>query len=536
MNSDTPDDLLSAFYDRELSAAEQAAAQSRLQSSPQAKQELDDYQRLSEMLRALPRHSAPTEFAAAAMQRAEREMLIPTAPAAIVDHNDLVFRRIRRWQKIAAGSAALAAAAGFLVWIGPSRPNANAPVIFKGDLVAAKRVPKTTLGVRRESIMAAGRNGGTDVRSGGVLDGNAGEGVIRSVPLALSATAQRAPQSAASSAPIPGLAANSKQIVFPANLKTAQAGEVVEALENSGDQVAIVRLTVVDRAETLDGIQSVLVRNTRQTVQNLDDFKSRLAEMKRKGGVAIPAPADRKSDEVICVYVEGTRDQLVGVFEDLQRESRIQEAQLTNTITVAQLENFADEAASSERAKGLASKEAVGLFKPQLRQQDNLGSFFPSQRTFGETTSPAAPAASSVKAKDAAVASKSLSKKVTASEARTDRKEAVLFHAKPGDVRAGLARRASNLAQQKTQQIAVQFPAAVVGKIFRDGPSGQAIAATALKQSPKPGRAFRNAPSQARFCQVFFVLDDKYVARSATQPSASHRTAPTHVPAKKPAG
>ena len=96
MNSKIPDDLLSAFLDRELTAAEEAAVSKHLKDSPQARQELQDYQRLSELLHQLPRRTVPAEFASSVMQRAERETLIPLDPVATVDRRSSSRKLSRR--------------------------------------------------------------------------------------------------------------------------------------------------------------------------------------------------------------------------------------------------------------------------------------------------------------------------------------------------------------------------------------------------------------------------------------------------------
>ena len=87
MNSKPPDDLLSAFLDRELNADEEGTAQARLQASVPARQELGDYQKLSSWLKDLPRHTLPPEFAAAVMRQAERETLIPLEAAGPADRH-----------------------------------------------------------------------------------------------------------------------------------------------------------------------------------------------------------------------------------------------------------------------------------------------------------------------------------------------------------------------------------------------------------------------------------------------------------------
>ena len=82
MSSAHPKDYLSAFYDREATPEEEATAKSLVNRAPEASREVQDYRRLSRLIQEVPRAVAPPEFAAAVMQRAERESLIPLDPVA----------------------------------------------------------------------------------------------------------------------------------------------------------------------------------------------------------------------------------------------------------------------------------------------------------------------------------------------------------------------------------------------------------------------------------------------------------------------
>src|ERR1700730_696682 len=117
MSSTNPNDILSAYHDREATADEQSAAKALVEGSPEASREVKDYQRLSRLIQELPRLAAPSEFAAAVMQRAERESLIPLDPvtpqasAATVSKKSLAPRQ--RW--LLAGVAAVSVAAVLLI-------------------------------------------------------------------------------------------------------------------------------------------------------------------------------------------------------------------------------------------------------------------------------------------------------------------------------------------------------------------------------------------------------------------------------------
>src|SRR5579862_6018772 len=112
MNSKFPDDLLSAFHDGEVTPSEETVVQIRAKASPEARQELQDYERMSQLLRELPRQTAPPEFASAVLQKAERESLIPSEAAlagATVGSRSTRLSRRQLWTFGAASVAAVAA-------------------------------------------------------------------------------------------------------------------------------------------------------------------------------------------------------------------------------------------------------------------------------------------------------------------------------------------------------------------------------------------------------------------------------------------
>jgi hypothetical protein len=338
MNSPNPKDLLSAFYDREVAPEEEVAAQAQVQRSPEAGREIKDYARLSRLLQQLPQLKAPPEFAAAVMRRAERESLIPldagTAQPAAAPPPAVDWRR--RW--ILAGvSVATVAGIGLVVtfWGLPK------PREFHAGPVAValpERVPndnprKLAVGFdaakRRDTAALARREVPADR-------------LMTNAPRAAAMPSPALPQSQAATA-----------LMLPANLKTAKVGDVVEALQQDGQQVAVVRLTVVNQVEGLDGVQSVLVRNTSRTLQNADEIK-RLRQQfgADKSGDMPKSTVAGGPGDLICVYMEGSRDEMVGVLHDLQKESHIQAAELTNTISIKALEQYANHAVSGQKQAG----------------------------------------------------------------------------------------------------------------------------------------------------------------------------------------
>jgi hypothetical protein len=335
MNSKIPDDLFSAFLDREATPAEEAEVKARLQASPQAKQELQDFQRLSELLQELPRRTVPSEFAAAVMQRAERETLIPLDAAGIGnrDSHRLLSPR-RAWILTGIGAVAASVAALFFV----ASPGKDKPV--------------SVLALKESSAQPASRDNIAAVALGPAASPPLSQAQKPVAVASLDAASpappalgmKKASGGARGTTPAEEAETIAPKLVFPADLKTAQVGDAIEALENVGDQVAVVRLTVVIQTPGPGGNQSLLVRDSSRPVGKAEKdklLKEWFADT--KGAVSVEGQKlANAAGGLICVYVEGSREQLADVLKDVQNESQIQRAQLTNTISAAKLAEYAN--------------------------------------------------------------------------------------------------------------------------------------------------------------------------------------------------
>jgi anti-sigma factor RsiW len=108
-----PDDLLSAYFDREVTPTERAAAEQLLESDVAARQELEEIGGLSDLLKSLPSEAAPDFLLPATLQRAEREALFAHAAAAPVAVASP--RRRREWLVVLAGLLTTSAAVLLMV-------------------------------------------------------------------------------------------------------------------------------------------------------------------------------------------------------------------------------------------------------------------------------------------------------------------------------------------------------------------------------------------------------------------------------------
>lgn len=113
MTRPEPDDLLSAYFDHEVTPEERAAAEQLLETDPTARQELEEIGGLSDLLKTLPREEAPDYLLPAALQRAERDALLPhaTAVTAVASRP----RRRREWFVVLAGLLTTSAAVLLMV-------------------------------------------------------------------------------------------------------------------------------------------------------------------------------------------------------------------------------------------------------------------------------------------------------------------------------------------------------------------------------------------------------------------------------------
>jgi hypothetical protein len=371
MSSVNPNDILSAYHDREATPNEESAAKALVEGLPEASREVKDYQRLSRLIQELPRLAAPPEFAAAVMQRAERESLIPLDPVVPQGNSEKSVGPRQRWFLAVVVTVSVAAALLVAVNIvGPFRPGAPREEIARQELGSAsadlesRKVSTTAANsLARERKGAIAQNESTPFATVAAKDGSnrssssdakAGAfpqtpAVSQAAPASPGFVAARmlkgAPVATESSGKSPELA-----LMLPANLKTAKVGDVVEALQQDGQQVAVVRLTVVNQVEGLDGVQSLLVRNTSRTLQNVDEIKQMRQHFAvDKSAHVSKAAVPSAAGDMICVYVEGSRDEMLGVLQDLQNERHIQAAELTNTISFTTLEEYARRAVPSQK-------------------------------------------------------------------------------------------------------------------------------------------------------------------------------------------
>lgn len=209
MNGRTSDERLSAWLDDELTLDERAEVERLLAESPELRQELTELAQVSALVKGLPGSGAPVELKASILRAIERDTLLAgTGPET---------GRSRRLFRILTVAAAVLAA-GMVTWWGMTQ---------RSETQVAETPP---------------------VRSFSSSPG-------------ISAANKPEPRKVAANAPAhqPGMDETTLNIPRE-QLDQVRIGDVIQAVEKNGDQVSVIRLTVVDRKAGAAALQVLLAR------------------------------------------------------------------------------------------------------------------------------------------------------------------------------------------------------------------------------------------------------------------------------------
>ncbi|MDB5335568.1 MAG: hypothetical protein JWN70_1187 [Planctomycetaceae bacterium] len=258
-------DLISAYHDGELTAAERADVEQLLASSPEARAELESYRTLTSMLREVGRPTLESDLTPVVMQMIEQRMLLPTTAAQPLSDT----RKANAWTKWAVAIAAAAAALMIAVRVIPQNAG-NDPVIAQQEVKPNTVTPVVV--PQPETIK----------------------------PVATNAIATVTPEKPAV-APAAQLVAADLPLEVIENLKRANPGKIVRFLKQSGKDVTVFHLMVLDIQPGLESLQMIL------------------------SAQQISGPKDQQAQSgTVAVYVEANQDQLDKVIAELQSEEQKQ--------------------------------------------------------------------------------------------------------------------------------------------------------------------------------------------------------------------
>ena len=357
MNQKLPEELLSAYFDGEVTPEERLQVESLLQSSPEARQQLDEWKEISNLLGEVPAANAPAELSSWVQRETERQLLLP--PPAPQRSST---RRQRIWLLTTCATTACLAVSVLLYQQFQTINRSEAP---QSPAIAStprdayhSELSKRNFFVVPEAEMSDFASLGQKVNSGGMasdgVDSN-DEMLVESVAsnsvasnygsrmeegqwnrgVAPGTTMLKAGEAAAGgtmdgSADMAGETAPEALSYATLPKKPAgreqhwamvRIGDVVPYLEQQqDDQVAVIDVTVIDVRKALGVMQVLMMRNDIPQ----EDAKT-------------PAESESLStkERVFAVYVEASPEQMLATFDELEHQDLFVEMKLQPPASIA---------------------------------------------------------------------------------------------------------------------------------------------------------------------------------------------------------
>jgi len=366
MNQDGNDDLLTGFFDGELSAAERARAEELLKNSADARHELAEIARLSAILRSTA-DAIPVPEGLLEQTRLQVEQVVQAAPLSVTRG----WRRYRR-ELLAGCTGVLATVATLMLAFRISAPSAPAdsmsvvslePAGKYTDLAATNFAASEGYQPEHEAMFSRfGTGSGT---------GNFGRPAPAAATLADASPAEPAVAlGLAVTAPMPAPAAagvaganspnDGLHDVVAEKLgrgNTFEVGSIVPYLNTSGPNgVAVMEvLTVLDVEPAADRVQVLLTRNGFATVQ----------EERASGAESRRVKTTPGSSELVTVLVDAPGDRLAQALTELEQEPYVEQVRLMPPLDLPAPEE--DEVQES-KGKALIGRQTQENLNQQLAQ------------------------------------------------------------------------------------------------------------------------------------------------------------------------
>lgn len=350
------DELLSAFHDGEVPLVERAVVGQQLSTSRESRRELSEIQQIASLLKELPRETLPSDFSRQVLSGLEREMLIPsdrmTSTPSRTRFGSFWFNSSsrRRWLVSAAGTLASAACLMLLLQVLRQDTQSVAQRNQRLAGVADVESVDTLFGSATSSTPMAG-DADVSLNSSRPMSASA---VPNAPPLAKSAEPNSSPRLSKRAAgsdksgdvgfDIPRLGESQNLFFDQQALKFAEIGDVVEAVRTEGDEVAVVKLTVVDRQEGIEQLQLLLTKNQ----IDRDDSRDTMQRMEKKK-IATDSQRPLRTDDVatvstdvqpmLAVFVESDARRMTAVLNQLRETDFLQSLEVSPPIALAALDD-----------------------------------------------------------------------------------------------------------------------------------------------------------------------------------------------------
>ena len=320
MNQKVPDELISAYFDGEVTPDECERVERLLESSAEFRHLLDDTSKLSALLHSFPREAVPAQLLSNVQQHIAKTILRPVAPAKPTP------RSLRReWTAFGAGITATMAS--LLLWVALNPVN---PATDKSPSAVAVR-SHTTLPAQKSSVAAKQSPIDRDAKSPAVdalnyvpaIVSAGGENGLTTRDN-LSLTVPAAKDSPAQTS-IDHVQDYVDEVKLPQPkeefLRTLKNGSVIEQrILDPNNVVMVVELTVVDINKGVEGLQLLLQK------RNLNRVESSTAETKHNRTDSIEASRGLSTakpvatDGLVVLYVRASGAALAEMLSESVKE------------------------------------------------------------------------------------------------------------------------------------------------------------------------------------------------------------------------
>lgn len=387
-------EILSAFLDGELTSAESAQVQGRLETDGAAREELERLRALGPLLQALPRHTPGDEFRAAVMQRCERESLLPGDPI----ERSAEPQTAKSWGPLM-GSILATAAMLFLALRVATTPTQHTP----GE--SAPRVadnhPKPNIEHNRIALKMPDKNAGDNAgKQTPSQDGVARNSVKRRFEAGsangnFAGSNDAAPGAGerlfggfgggrgAGARPPAGFGG---AMLDESMRDTLRLGDVIPYLAITGERTAVVEVMVIDVRPAADKLEVLLHENKVYSGLPADRKSGRPTAAGATGPLELKLNKDTGADgRMQAVYVELTQAQLAAVMRQVGRKTNSLRVSLRPPVELgdvplsASLPSAAN-ATNAPAKRGLTLADAVRAARQSARDRPMTAAAGPGKR------------------------------------------------------------------------------------------------------------------------------------------------------------
>ena len=147
-------------------------------------------------------------------------------------------------------------------------------------------------------------------------------------------------------------------------LKDADIGKIVTALEKTNEGITVVKLTVVDRRAGLKSLQVLLSRHKIPLGDEKGNKSDRDKKAEGKSRKDKNNSTQEKSERLVAVYVKATPLQIAAALGDLRNSDLFQKLHVHGPIQTAQLDRYSERQVFSGASDDDDSKTSIEAKKP----------------------------------------------------------------------------------------------------------------------------------------------------------------------------